>query len=144
MIINSFWHIFVICNFGQNLLLMRNFQVKITEAPLIGLNWNKLNTNFIFRQIVWIMSSFFSIGLFVGTTNMGIWAKILVSLGYFMLTLVMLVLLKEICFTVDDLNNSRRNLRSHLIIFWKIVFKAFQYLQSEEIRLRNIQVWELT
>ena len=77
-----------------------------------------LHKDFIFRQIIWIMSSFFSIGLFVGTNNMEIWAKIWISLGYFLLTLVMLVVVKEICFAVDDLNNSRRNLRSHNIHYY--------------------------
>ena len=66
---------------------------------------------FYFSQLVWITTSFFAFGLFVGSNKLTLLPLIICMIGYFSMSTSFLVLLRSFLFALDDINEDRRYLK---------------------------------
>ena len=64
-----------------------------------------------FSQLIWITTSYFALGLTIGSNKLHGAPLILSIIGYFGSTLAFLIMFRLFLFIVDDLNKARRYLK---------------------------------
>ena len=83
-----------------------------SRASIRGPSGPKKYHTFYFSQILWIVSGFFGIGLAIGSRNINELHSLLVSMsGYLLYSAAQLLNLREVIFSIHEVNKDRRFLR---------------------------------
>lgn len=61
--------------------------------------------------MVWTVASFFTVGLVIGANRLDLASLLVCMLGYALMTIFFLLMLREVLFAVDDVNKSRRYIK---------------------------------
>ena len=61
--------------------------------------------------MVWTVASFFTVGLVIGANRLDLASLLVCMLGYALMTVFFLLMLREVLFAVDDVNKSRRYIK---------------------------------
>ena len=94
-------------------------------------------------QVMWIVTMFFSFGLFVGDSKLDSISLILIMTGYSLYSMAFLLFLKNIFFKMHDLNDSRVFLREAVEDLDDIDDKGRRFLLREVERLKPVSGYGL-
>ena len=94
-------------------------------------------------QIIWIVTMFFSFGLFVGTSQLETVPLILSMMGYLFYSIAFLGFLKDLFFKLHELNDSRAFLREAVEDLTNIDDKRRRFLLREVERLKPVSGYGL-
>ena len=114
--------------------MFRDFQ-KLMNLPIFMLVCSS--------QIMWIVTMFFSFGLFVGDSKLETVPLILSMMGYLFYSLAFLLFLKDVFFKMHDLNDSRVFLKEAVEDLNDIDDKRRRYLLREVERLKPVSGYGL-
>ena len=114
--------------------MFRDFQ-KLMNLPIFMLVCSS--------QIMWIVTMFFSFGLFVGDSKLETLPLILSMTGYLFYSIAFLVFLKDMLFKMHDLNDSRVFLKEAVEDLDDIDDKRRRFLLREVERLKPVSGYGL-
>ena len=114
--------------------IFRKFQ-RLMNLPIFGLVF--------ISQIMWIVTMFFSFGLFVGDSKLETMPLILSMTGYLFYSMAFLAFLKDMFFKLHDLNDSRVFLKEAVEDLDNIDDKRRRFLLREVERLKPVSGYGL-
>ena len=114
--------------------LFKKFQ-KLMNVPILCLVF--------FSQIMWIVTMFFSFGLFVGTSKLETLPLILSMMGYLFYSIAFLGFLKDLFFKLNELNDSRACLREAVEDLINIDDNRRRFLLRDVERLKPVSGYGL-